>query len=154
MKNKAISPLIATVLLIGFTVALVLVVTTWGTDSLKDILTPNNEPELPKPLERTFTTKYCEMLCPYLTPNEKFVYKTVVDTTINMQELQEFYFPNCYVKLCYVDPIENFSLNHSYFIVNTETYIDLFRRLNTTKDLIQADHYDRLVENGQIQKSL
>jgi len=38
MKKKGISPLIATVLLIGFTVALVLVVTTWGTDYLKDIL--------------------------------------------------------------------------------------------------------------------
>lgn len=36
--KKGISPLIATVLLIGFTVALVFVVTTWGTGYLKDIL--------------------------------------------------------------------------------------------------------------------
>lgn len=38
MNQKGISPLIATVLLIGFTVALVLVVTTWGSDYLKGIL--------------------------------------------------------------------------------------------------------------------
>ena len=36
--KKGISPLIATVLLIGFTVALVFIVTTWGTGYLKDIL--------------------------------------------------------------------------------------------------------------------
>lgn len=38
MNKKGISPLIATVLLIGFTVALVFVVTTWGSGYLKDIL--------------------------------------------------------------------------------------------------------------------
>ena len=38
MNKKGISPLIATVLLIGFTVALVLLVTTWGSDYLQGIL--------------------------------------------------------------------------------------------------------------------
>jgi len=43
MKKKGISPLIATVLLIGFTVALVLVVTTWGMDYIKDLLSSTKE---------------------------------------------------------------------------------------------------------------
>ena len=38
MNKKGISPLIATVLILGFTVALAAIIMTWGTDFTKKIL--------------------------------------------------------------------------------------------------------------------